>query len=76
MEIDKYMLIYKEVWAKKIAWVELNVRIYNFFMKHSPPDLDSVFKANSIWFKIMTDQDGIWLINVIRYITQKQDEKM
>ena len=76
MKVDKYTVDYKEVRAKKIAWVEINANIYNLCLQHSPPDLESVFKANIIWDKIMLDQDIIRLIHVIWYITHKQNNKM
>ena len=46
MKVDKYMVNYKEVRAKKIAWVELNERIQNLCLQHSLQDLESVLKAN------------------------------
>ena len=45
MKVDKYMVNYKEVRAKKIAWVELNERIQNLCLQHSLQDLESVLKA-------------------------------
>ena len=76
MKVDKYMVKYKEVIAKKIALVEFNANIYNLCLQHSPPDLKSVLTSNSRWDKILADQYGFVLIHVIWDITQKQDEKM
>ena len=76
MEVDNYMVKYKDIKANKITWVELNAKIYNFCLQHSPPDLESVLKVNSIWDKTMSDQDGIGLLHMIQYITHKQYENM
>ena len=56
MKVSKYMVIYKEVIVKKIAWVELNAKIYNLCPQHSPPYLELVLNANSRWDKIILDQ--------------------
>ena len=76
MKVDKYMVTYKEVRAKKISWIELNANIYNFCLQHNPLDLESVLKSNSRWDTIMADHDIIGLFHVVRDITHKQDEKM
>ena len=76
VKVDKYMVKYKEVRAKKISWVELNWKVYNLCMQHCPPDLESVLKLNSRWDKIMADQDWIGLFHVIWDITHKQDENI
>ena len=76
MKVDKYMLKYTEMSAKKITWVELNEKIYSFYLQHSPPDLELLLKANSIWDKILVDQSGIRMLHVIWDVTHKQDENM
>ena len=73
MKVDNYMVNYKDVREKKIAWVEINENISNFLLQHSTPYLESVLKSNSKWDKIMTDQDIILLLQVIQYITHKKD---
>ena len=44
-KVDNHMVKYKEVRAKKISWVELNVDIYNVCLQHSPLDMESLLKA-------------------------------
>ena len=56
MKVDKYMIKYKEVRAKKTVWVELNAKIYNLCLKHITPGLELALKANSRRDKIMADQ--------------------
>ena len=74
MKVNKYKVEYNKNRANKIAWVELNAKIYNLCLKRSPPDLDSVLKANRKWDTVMVDQDVICLLLVIQDITHKQNE--
>ena len=43
MKDHSYMLKYKEVRAKKIAWVELNANIRNLCLEQSTPGLKLLF---------------------------------
>ena len=70
------MVEYTDIRGKKIACVELNAKSYNLCIQHSPPDRESVLKANRKWDTVMADQDGIGLLLAIWDITHNQEEKM
>ena len=61
---------------KTNAWEKLNAMIYNICLHRCPLVLESFLKANSTWGNISCNHNGIDLLLVIIYITQKQDKKM
>ena len=68
MTVDKYIVKYKKIRKMVMAWVELNAKIYNLCLKHSPPDLELVLKANIRFI--------MGMLHVIWDIIHKYDNKM
>ena len=74
LEKDVYMNELKEVKRMKATWASNNQVIFNLFISHCSPEMETKLQGMRTWSVIDETQDGLMLIRLIRDITHKHDE--
>ena len=64
----------KETKRMKAMWASNNQVIFNLFISHCSPEMETKLQGLKTWGKIDKTQDGLKLIKLIRDITYKRDE--
>ena len=74
LEKDVYMNELKEVKKLQATWASNNQIIFNLFISHCSPEMETKLQGMKTWSEIDETQDGLMLIKLIRDITHKRDE--
>ena len=58
----------------KATWASNNQVIFNLFLSHCSPEMETKLQGMKTWSEINETQDGLKLIKLIRNITHNRDE--
>ena len=64
----------KEVEQNKNTWTKNNQVVYNLFLSHFNPEMETNLQGMENWGTIDPKQDGLGMIFLIRDVTHRPDE--
>ena len=74
IEVDDYLADNKFYRTKKEKWEENRPRIYNLFLQHCPPKLETRLTSQEKWDQVRANRDVVGLLKMIRDITHNHNE--
>ena len=74
LEKDVYLSEKKEVAKLRATWENNNQIIFNLFLSHCTPEMETKLQGMDSWSTVDLEQDGLGLISLIRDVTHNRDE--